>query len=52
MSVGGVLLLVSTAIFICLGMGIVAVPRFEYLAFACLALGILLSGIPLRWPVA
>jgi hypothetical protein len=51
MSIGGIFLLIACIVFVLLSAGVVAGPRVEYLAFASLALGILLAGIPLPlWP--
>jgi hypothetical protein len=51
MSLGAVFLLLSVILFVLLGAGFTALPRVEYFAWASLALGILLAGVPLPlWP--
>lgn len=47
MTVGGIFILLSFLLFVCLGAGLTIVSRAEYFAFALLALGILLLGFPL-----
>jgi hypothetical protein len=51
MSLGAVFLLIACIVFLLLGAGLLTAPRAEYLAWASLALGILLAGVPLPlWP--
>jgi hypothetical protein len=51
MSVGSIFILISFSLFFLLGVGMQVLPRAEMFAFASLALGILLAGIPLPpWP--
>lgn len=49
MSVGSVFLILALLLFMALAVGAVVFRGAEMFAFACLTLGLLLSGIPIPW---